>query len=210
MRSTWACNLPCSLNFGTHCISLDISSTTPPATCIITRYVPRGLMEYTYNKSLVLVYGLKPGVWGRVVPDPWAELQEQANSHSSDASYHGEQGYIKKFNPIPYRHSDHIFGNHCRCHLLDTNLRLKSLKASFKRKNETTWHWRESTCQHHDLWAGLNPLDLWPWPMQPLELTHDPWHWTLHVKMAKWDLKSHFDLVALTDDHSRSTLGSSM
>ena len=60
-------------------------------------------------------HGLKPEVWGRVVPDPWVELQidsargpegqglgqpslcvaspEQANSHSSDASYHGKQGY---------------------------------------------------------------------------------------------------------------------
>ncbi len=63
-------------------------------------------------------YGLKPEFWGRVVPDPWAELQvdpargpqvqgldrlgstslcvaspEHANSHSPDASYHGEQGY---------------------------------------------------------------------------------------------------------------------
>ncbi len=61
-------------------------------------------------------YGLKREVWGRVGPDPQAELQvnpaalestigntslcvalpEQANSHSSDASYHGKQGY----NPI--------------------------------------------------------------------------------------------------------------
>ncbi len=62
-----------------------------------------------------MVYGLKPEVWGRVGPDPRAELQvgagrgpqaqglgrpslcvalpEQANSHLSDASYHGEQGY---------------------------------------------------------------------------------------------------------------------
>ena len=68
-----------------------------------------------------LAYGLKPEVWGRVVPDPRAELQvdpargpqaqglgrpigntslcvaspEQVNSHSSDVSYHGEQGYNK-------------------------------------------------------------------------------------------------------------------
>ncbi len=63
-------------------------------------------------------YGLKPKVWLMVVPDPWAELQvdpargpqaqglgrlgntslcvaspKQTNIHSSDASYHGEQGY---------------------------------------------------------------------------------------------------------------------
>ncbi len=89
---------------------------------------PHGLM--------VLIYGLKPEVWGRVVPDPRAELQvdpargpqaqwsvgrplknvfskwdigntslcvaspKQANSHSSDASYHGEQGYNRKQNPL--------------------------------------------------------------------------------------------------------------
>ncbi len=75
------------------------------------------------------VYGLKPEVWGRVGPDPWTELQvnpgqpgvlswyandnqisgvnvcvalpEQANSHSSDASYHGEQGYNAIYLPIP-------------------------------------------------------------------------------------------------------------
>ncbi len=64
------------------------------------------------DKCLVLVlngYGLKPEVWGRVVRDPRVDLvfskwdigntslcvasPEQANSHSSDASYHGEQGY---------------------------------------------------------------------------------------------------------------------
>ncbi len=67
-------------------------------------------------------YGLKPEVWGRVGPDPRAELQvdparhstkhptslrvaspEQANSQSSDASYHGEQGYNTKHNVCPLR-----------------------------------------------------------------------------------------------------------
>ncbi len=68
------------------------------------------LFEIAYTE---FPYGLKPEVCGRVVPDPRAELQvdqargppragntslcvaspEQVNSHSSDASYHGEQGY---------------------------------------------------------------------------------------------------------------------
>ena len=75
-------------------------------------------------EGIANVYGLKPEVWGRVGPDPRAELQvdpalgpaalglgrpgpfprkgntslcvappEHMNSHSFDASYHGEQGY---------------------------------------------------------------------------------------------------------------------
>ena len=71
--------------------------------------------------GLPYAYGLKPKVWGRAGPDPRAELQvdpapgrqaeglgrpgntslcvaspEQANSHSSDMKYHGEQGYNKQ------------------------------------------------------------------------------------------------------------------
>ncbi len=58
------------------------------------------------NRSRVsshhFVYGLKPSVWGRVVQTHGQSSRstslcvaspEQANSHSSDASYHGKQGY---------------------------------------------------------------------------------------------------------------------
>ncbi len=83
----------------------------------------------TFLVQPVKVYGIKPLVWGRVGPDPRAELQvdpargpqaqglgrperdigntslcvalpEQANSYSSDASYHGEQGYNNLLCPL--------------------------------------------------------------------------------------------------------------
>ena len=86
------------------------------------------VLKMWHHGKLSQAYGIKPEVWGRVGPDPRAELQvdpargpqaqglgrpgvfserdigntslcvalpEQANSHSSDASYHGEQGNNK-------------------------------------------------------------------------------------------------------------------
>ncbi len=87
-------------------------------TCFIGLRSSKGYQTEQQRENLLCVYGFKPEVWGRVGPDPRAELQvdparepqsqglgrpgntslyvalpEQANSHSSDASYHGEQGY---------------------------------------------------------------------------------------------------------------------